>query len=138
MPISPGTAIAVHPIMKPVTYPLFTVVVFQGAPSSNALTEAYRRSFESQQDALRYARNAVTNARMDWAGTGRTYFPPCASVFEDSPSRGIGRHVAERNSRARARYLRSVAAQCESAARSGVNDRLHILQRRPSFQALAD
>lgn len=96
--------------MKPIMYPLFTVVVFAGSPTSSALTERYRTSFEKESDALRYARAVVTSSRTDWAGTGRGYVPPVATVFEDSPSRGIGRVVAERTSSARAKYLRSLAA----------------------------
>lgn len=92
--------------MSPITYPLFTVIVFAGSPSSVALTEAYRRSFESAKDARRYARGVVTNVRMNWQ-TATTYVPPCASIFEDSPSRGLERHVAEYTSRARGRFLRT-------------------------------
>lgn len=96
--------------MSPVTYPVFTVVVFAGSPSSAALTEAYRRTFETVADARRYARATVTGTRMNFA-TAKSFVPPCASIFEDSPSRGLGACVAEYTSAARTRWLKTVAAQ---------------------------
>jgi hypothetical protein len=94
--------------MKPVTYPVFTVIVFAGSPSADALAESYRRTFESEAHAIRYAGRTVRAARMNFA-EGRAFTPPCASVFEDSPTLGLGRHVAERASSARRKYLASIA-----------------------------
>jgi hypothetical protein len=90
-----------------IKYTVITVIVFAGSPSSDALTEAYRRHFDNERDARRFARTTVTTARMNFQ-TCQTYTPPCASVFEDSPSRGLGRHIAEYTSSARRRYLKSL------------------------------
>ena len=90
-------------------YTVITVIVFAGSPSSRALSEAYRLHFDNERDARRVARRITTTARTDWQ-TGRSYVPPCASVFEDSPTRGLGKHVAEYTSRARAKFLASLAA----------------------------
>lgn len=89
--------------------PVYTVIVFKGKPNAMELIESQRVHFDNERDARRFARRTTTESRTDWSGTGRTFVVPCASIFEDSPSRGIGRHVAEYTSRARARFLRSLS-----------------------------
>lgn len=95
-----------------ITYPVYTVIVFAGAPSALGLTESYRVHFDGTptglEQARRMARGATSRTRTDWS-TGRAFVPPCASIFEDSPSRGLGRHVGEYESRARKAFLRGVA-----------------------------
>lgn len=91
-----------------IKYTVITVIVFAGAPSSDSLTESYRRHFDNERDARRFAGRTVRESRTNWQ-TGSTYVIPCASVFEDSPSRGLGRHIAEYTSSARKRFLASIA-----------------------------
>ena len=94
-----------------IKFTVITVIVFAGSPSSEHLTESYRRHFDSERDARRFASRTVREARTNWQ-TGGTYVIPCASVFEDSPSRGLGRHIAEYASTARKRYLKSLEVRC--------------------------
>lgn len=96
------------PNIPGIYYPIFTVIVFKGAPSADHLVESYRVHFEDQRQAERFASRTVRSVRYDYQAD-RAYTPPCASVFEDSPSRGLGRHVAEKTSAARRRYLKRIA-----------------------------